>query len=108
MNKLTKDQVEEIVNEYGSSKWAIAKLERIFGEFDFTEEEYINLITEIAAEYEINNTYKEINGSKRYTSLKDAIIKVINYQLNETFGDTTIYSNQMKKVLEKVNNPRQK
>ncbi|MBQ3020729.1 MAG: hypothetical protein IJD92_00725 [Bacilli bacterium] len=100
MNKLTDEQVEYIINEYGASKSVISKIESILNVHNFTEEEYYYLVIQIANEYETNILNDQIGSDIKCNTLNEVIIKVLKYNLKE-YSDN-LYSEEMANIIKKL------
>ena len=106
MNKLSNEEVEELINDFGTRRGIIAKIEEILKDYDFSKEEYSLLIHEIISEYQtlkFNKIIKsEMTGS--YKSLKDIIIKVLLYKLKDVMTENTIYEKEVNALILRLTN----
>lgn len=101
MNKLSEEQINEILVDYDVSKEIINKLEDILEGYTFNENEYYNIIVEIVSEYQSYLINKSLNSdlARPYNGLKDIIIKVLKYKLKNSPYDDLTYETEIRRLI---------
>ena len=105
MNKLSEEQINELLNEYDIDVDTIELLENLFSDYRFNEFEYFNIIAEIVSEYQTLKINKELQSSlaEPYENLKDIIIKVLKYKLRNVTHNNSKYEIEIKKLILELN-----
>ena len=101
MNRLTKNQINSIVEEYGASYEIIERIEEVLTEINFNKEDYLELIIEIVSEYETNELKKSILATEKieqttktkeiYQDLKEIMEHVLKFKLRTIGEEQKIY-----------------
>ena len=111
MFKLTDEEIDEIIEQYGSSKRIISKIEfkLNFLEIVDDKEDYIELIKSIVSQYvsiqtQINSVKANENSKSNYIDKKDLarlymdLDEIIETELNRKYKDLTHKEIQLQKL----------
>lgn len=101
MNKLSEEQINDLLIDYDISKVLITKIENILEGYNFNEMEYYSIIVEIVSEYQSYKINKSLNSelARPYHGLKDIIVKVLYYKLRNSTYDKSKYETEIKKLI---------
>lgn len=101
MNKLSEEQINELLNQYDISIDLIEIIEDTFRNLKIEDYEYYLLVSEVVSEYQSYTINKELNSTlaKPYKNLKDIIIKVLNYKLKSVAEEDSKYENEVNSLI---------
>jgi predicted GTPase len=106
MNKLSEDQINDLLSQYDISIEMIEIIEDTFRDLIIEDYEYYLLISEVVSEYQSFIINKELNSdlATPYKNLKDIIIKVLNYKLKGVTEENSKYENEVNSLILRLTN----
>lgn len=106
MNKLSEDQINDLLSQYDISIDMIEIIEDTFRDLIIEDYEYYLLVSEVVSEYQSFIINKELKSSlaEPYKNLKDIIIKVLNYKLRGVTEENSKYENEVNSLILRLTN----